>query len=323
MRIRVQTGPHTHAYRTVGGRQQRQGVDLVPCPECPGNVRLKVPSSLPLPNAMLVSSAQVTASEARPAEWAVGVTTVPERIASGLTLRTLASLRSAGFPSPRLFVDGFQDDGETFFNLPDVNGWTRRWPAVKTVGNWILSAWELLIRNPTAGRFAILQDDVLLARNVRTYLDACPWPERGYLNLHCFGPNELAIKDKPAGWHRGVSAGQAGNESLQKGYGATALCFTREGLSAVLASFHIARKVSDVRLDKRGGGWTYGQVRIDGAVVTAANLAGWTEHVHQPSLAEHMGDASSMGGQRYRPSGTFRGESFDALELLKNLGIGP
>jgi hypothetical protein len=313
---------------TRGGRQQRAGVDLVPCTGCKGNVRLKVPKQATAdPRAALASAAQARPSKPDPRSWAVGVTTVPERRTSGLLLASLASLRAAGFDRPRLFVDGLKAEF--------VPGWidafdglevTARWPRIRTVGNWLLSAWELLIRNPMAGRFAVFQDDIAACRNLRVYLDTVPWPERGYLNLHTHGPNELAVKGKPDGWHRGHPNNN--DPTLQIGYGAAALCFTREGLSACLSSFHMLKKVSDVRPDHKGstdgkprtyadgGPRLLGNVRIDGAIVTAMNLAGWSEFVHQPSLVEHTGHDSSMGARRYRAAATFRGEGFDALELL-------
>jgi hypothetical protein len=198
---------------------------------------------------------------------------------------------------------------------------------MRTVGRWITAAWELLIRNPTAGRFLIFQDDVVLCRGVREYLDGCAWPDRAYLNLHTHGPNERVARGKADGWHRGHPNND--DPVLQIGYGAAALAFTREGLEACLRSEHLQRKIRDVGLDTQGspggkpkhyadgGVRLMGNVRIDGAIVTAMNLAGWSEWVHNPSLAEHVGDVSSMGAHRYQPTATFRGEQFNAMSLLE------
>ena len=113
--------------------------------------------------------------------WAYGVTTVPRR-RDDLLPRTLASLRAAGWDSPRLFVDG-DDDTVSWsreFGLPV----TARKPLVRVTGNWLLGMVELYVRDPHADRYAIFQDDVVFCRNARAYLDSVPAPERGYMNLH-------------------------------------------------------------------------------------------------------------------------------------------
>lgn len=305
-RVKIRTGPHTHVWKE--SRRESERTPKAGCCGPPADFK-----PVDLGRATLISVAQASPQRVVPHTWAVGVTTVPERRSNGSLLRTLASLRAAGFDDPRLFVDGATVGFDGLASYV-----TYRYPKVRTVGNWILSAWELLIRNPTAARFAMFQDDVILCRGVRQYLDEVAWPERSYLNLHTFGLYEPMTQGKPDGFHPGGPAdSNRPDDGLQRGYGGGALAFTREGLSACLSSFHLPKKVQDTRLDKRGDGWTRGQVKIDGAVVTAMNLAGWCEMIHKPSLAEHLGAVSSMNGGGYPASRTFRGESFDALSLLK------
>lgn len=316
----------------IEARLAAQGVGLVPCPGCDPkqNVRLKVPAVAEAVVAASLAKAQEASrtpgqdhlrslAQAVPSlpvdkTWACGMTTVPERRANGLLLRTLASLRTAGFGNPRLFVDGARDLGPG-----DGSGYegdvTLRWPKVGTVGNWILSTWELLIRNPDAARFAIFQDDFVACQGLRAYLDAAPWPDKSYLNLFTFRENDAVVRGQAPGWHRGCNLN---NESYpahwQKGLGAVALCFTREGLVTLLNSKHLTDKATDTA-DENGR--VRGRIRIDGAVVTAMNLAGWSEVVHQPSLVQHVGLESSMGSGPQAQALTFKGEEWDATSLLK------
>ena len=318
-----------------GGQQQREGVNLVKCGSCKGNVRLKVPAvnnehflvsqMPPAPNPALMSAAQATPHPVKALTWAYGVTTVPERRTNGLLLRSLASLSAAGFDKPRLFIDG---DPEGFSNLGLP--FSYRSPKVRTVGNWLLTAMELLIREPQAERYAIFQDDLIASKNLRQYLEAAPYPDRGYCNLFTFRLSEASIHGKAPGWHRAAPLNSSAYpEDWQKGLGAVALVFSREALTTLLQSPHIARKIMDVGADTHGKRpeqparlWPSGeprqggQVRIDGTIVTAMNMAGWHEYVHAPSLVQHLGLQSAMGNHGQEQAQSFRGEEFDCLALL-------
>lgn len=224
-------------------------------------------------------------------KWAYGVTTCKSRL-SNLLPRTLASLAKAGFPSPTLFCDGVvpSDLPETVRNLPAVF----RYPTIRTFGNWVLSAWELYLRNPMADRFAIFQDDFVTYPNLREYLEACDYPRRGYWNLYTFPQNTKSF----SGWYL----------SNQLGKGAVALIFNNETLRTLLASNHMVDRVLD------GG---RGHKFVDGGVVDSLKKAGWQEYVHNPSLVQHTGLVSSMGNGTHSLADTFRGEDFDAREMIE------
>ena len=55
---------------------------------------------------------------------------------------------------------------------------------------------------------------------------------------------------------------------------------------------------------------------IDGGIVTAFKKAGWQEHVHNPSLVQHTGITSVMGNKQHKLATSFKGEDFDAIELV-------
>lgn len=250
--------------------------------------------------------------------WAYAVTTVVSR-RRDLLPKTLASLAAGGFPAPRLCVDGDKDAAswEKEFGLEA----TARWPAILVHGNWVLSLYEIFIRAPDAERYAVFQDDFVCVKNLRSYLEACPYPDGpatgknrpGYWNLYLAPSNEALAKGQ-TGWV----------ESNQCGKGAVALVFSREAVVTLLSSRHLAERPMDSQR-----GWR----AVDGGVVESFRKAGWVELVHYPSLVAHTGTNSSMD-KRQRPTGRgdsfpiftwgaqfqgtgFPGEDFDAMKFLR------
>lgn len=242
----------------------------------------------------------VEAPKERNLRWAYAVTTVPSR-RKDLLPKTLVSLAVAGFDSPRLFVDGDKDavSWEKEFGM-EVSC---RYPNVRTFGNWMLSLWELYLRNPTAQRYAIFQDDFITSRNLRRYLNCVPYPDKGYLNLFTFNSNQrLAPKTEHGGTQDGFYL------SNQYGRGAVALVFSLECVVELLASRHMSERPQDS---------TRGHKAVDGAIVTALAKAGWKEYVHSPSLVQHTGEFSSMANRPHQPAESFRGQDYDLLDLLR------
>lgn len=245
-------------------------------------------------------------------QWAYGLTTVPER-KDDILPRTLKSLADGGFESPRLFVDGCANYlwWRSTFNL-EV---TCRKPQIRTFGNWILGLAELYIREPYADRYAMFQDDFVTYRNLRQYLEWCTYPDgqatpdKGYWNLYTFPRNQaLAPKNSNGGTIDGWF------ESNQLGKGAVALVFCKEAVKILLENRHfIIDRPEDIdRPGYVGRGWR----AIDGGIVSALKQAGWKEYCHTPSLVQHTGMKSSMGNRTHPLAESFRGESFDALQLL-------
>ncbi len=248
-------------------------------------------------------------------KWSYGVTTVWRRPPGGATTperrnvllpRTLASLAKAGFDRPRLFVDGADHSDVAVYRemFPGLEI-TSRWPALRVYGNWVLSLAELYVREPTAERFVIFQDDLVACVNLRQYLEQRPCPEKGYMNLYTFQANEPIIRGKPIGWHEAglVMPGQPG----QTGRGALGLVFSRAAVLDLFIQKNIVERPMEVFK-----GWR----NVDGAVVNALNAADWREFVHNPSLVQHTGTVSTIRDHVHRQAESFRGENWDALELL-------
>ena len=250
--------------------------------------------------------------------WVYGVTTCPQR-KDDLLPRTLASLKEAGFPKPHLFVDGADDSlaWKRHFGL-DV---TARYPAVMVAKNWVLSLYELYAREPHADRYAIFQDDFVTYKNLRSYLNRW-FPEKGYLNLYLFDSYQLIARDQgllKEGWFEAPVGppdwGMFENGSRpQFGKSAIGLVFDRQGVVELLKSDHIVTRPQTVETKSSSG-----KTKIDGGIVAAMNKAGYREYAHWPSLTQHTGDVSSIRSAHAAPfphASSFRGEDYDALELL-------
>jgi hypothetical protein len=230
----------------------------------------------------------------KPLIWGYGVTTVPERRTT-LLRRTLASLEGAGYPEPHLFVDGLPCEGDCL----DWGGFPRTFHTtpVRVAGNWILSAWELYLRNPACDRYAIFQDDIVVCGNLRAYLDQCEYPHSGYWNL-CTYPKNLMLTGGKQGWCY----------SDQMGKGAQGLVFDNETFRALLNSPQLIERARRGRLAHKS---------VDGTISLAMRQANIKEYCHNPSLIFHTGEVSSQKNDKQPVIESFPGEEYDALRFLQ------
>lgn len=229
--------------------------------------------------------------------WSYGVTTVPSRRID-LLPRTLQSLAAAGFPEPRLFIDGARERDFPYLGYKC----SYRWPALRTHGNWFMALQELYQRNSDTTYYAVFQDDLEMAPNTRQYLEQCAYPERGYWNLYTFPENQEKV---PA-------AGATGRQQIgwcrsnQRGLGALALVFNRAAVVDLLTSRHMVERSQDKRR-----GWK----AVDGGIVSGMRKAGRFEYIHNPSLVQHIGVKSTMGNGKHAQASSYRGT--DAMALLE------
>ena len=135
-------------------------------------------------------------------------------------------------------------------------------------------------------------------KNLKEYLEKIDLPETGYFNLYTFPENQrLCPKGDPIGWFL----------SNQRGRGAVALVFHHDAMIKMLISAHM---VDRPHSPKRG--WR----AVDGGIVDSMKKAGIKEYVHNPSLVQHTGLISSMKNKKHSLAVSFKGEEFDALDLL-------
>lgn len=243
----------------------------------------------------------VDTSESKKLVWQYGITTVESR-RNTLLPNTIRSLKNAGFDSPTLFVDGtyaltsYREE----FGL-DV---TVRTTNIKTFGNWFLALMEMYIRNPLADRYALFQDDIIACKNLRAYLDRVKYPDKGYLNLITYPQNENVKKAYFPGME--LSAIRGWYPSGQSGKGAQGLVFNHEAVILLLSHTYLINRPQDKE------GWK----NIDGGISVAMRRAGYKEYVHTPSLIRHTGKETTMMNPPQEQDLSFRGENWDALEML-------
>jgi len=203
--------------------------------------------------------------------WAVGVRTA---LRDPPTLDwSLDSLARAGWAEPRLFADGLVPRAARSVHLP------------MSVRDRPLGAWpsfymaliELLMRQPDADAYLLAEDDVLYydRQNLREYLEQFLWPgdQPGLVSLYC----PAAYTRARAGWHC-----RAGEWMV----GALAFIFPPE----LAKRFVTDRQV----LEHRWTGPAGGLAGVSVAVGSWAHRNGVPIHYPCPSLAQHIGDRSTL-----------------------------
>ncbi len=203
--------------------------------------------------------------------WMVGVTTSPRR--EDTLDRTLDSIRRAGWSSPWLFFDSAVQVAERHAHLPVTyrEARTGAWP------NYYLSLTEMLMRDPNADAYMIVQDDVVLSHseNLRTYLEQILWPddETGVVSLFCSSV-----------YHREQEGWRALDEKWV--WGALAFIFSNEAAWAFISDSQVIAHRKSRQFD--------GTRKID-VTVGEWLLRSQKKILYPvPSLAKHIGESSTL-----------------------------
>jgi hypothetical protein len=188
---------------------------------------------------------------------------------------------------------------------------TSRSPPVRVYGNWILALWELYLRTPEAELFAVFNDDILLYKNLKSYLSERTVPfyplnpqyKRGYVNLYTVPAAGRAILNKRDngwvfGWH----------ESDQRGQGGAGLVFHHSAVVQLLQSPIMVQKP----LLTNHKAWK----NVDGSICDAMNALDFKEHIHYPSLIQLQTTESTIGNDPLPITDCWWGEAYDAMRLL-------
>jgi hypothetical protein len=203
--------------------------------------------------------------------WAVGVTTAPRRQP---TLEwCLDSLIRAGWSQPRLFMDPAVPLAERFAHLPV----TRREGRLGAWPNYYLALAELLLRDPGADAYLLVQDDAVFEdrHDLRGYLERSLWPADlvGAVSLFC----SRAYAQPNAGWHAHPGKWV---------WGAQAFVFPRASAKRFVADAEV--------LEHRWTGRHDGLALIDVVIGAWAERSGIPIYYPSPSLVQHVGDTSTL-----------------------------
>jgi hypothetical protein len=204
-------------------------------------------------------------------KWAVGVTTAPRR--QETLPWCLDSLARAGWSSPRLFIDSGVEVAERFSHMPV----TRREPGLGAWPNYYLGLAELLMREPTADAYFMVQDDSIFydREDLGAYLEAALWPDDpvGAVSLYC---PKTYTQPEP-GWHVRADLWV---------YGALAFVFPRESAKRFIADLAV--------LEHRWSQRNEGRAQIDLTVGHWAQRSELPIYYPTPSLVQHIGDTSTL-----------------------------
>jgi hypothetical protein len=245
----------------------------------------EVPGPPPAPLTQLVPPPALRRGP-RIESWAVGVTTAPRR--QETLSWCLDSLRRAGWDPPRLFVDSRVEIAPRFARWPV----TLREPAVGAWPSYYLGLAELLLREPAADAYLMVQDDAFFydKDDLRVYLEQVLWPvwPLGAVSLYC----PMVYTQPSAGWHTRTGVWV---------YGALAFVFPRESAKRLIADLRV--------LEHRWSRRNLGLANIDLVIGHWARRCGVPIVHATPSLVQHIGDTSTLWS-RARALGSRKADRF-------------
>ena len=225
-------------------------------------------------------------------KWAVGVTVAPRK--NPTFERCYESFLEAGF-KPQIFKEPGVSLDPKFFKY----GVTERPRRLGAWNNWLSSLYELRQKNPNADAYAIFQDDVMLCRDIKTYLEQELWPSSFTAFVSVFTPNH----------YRGNSVWNPIDQGVNL-WMAQTFIFPPLAVDSILRHPIIRGWKGDKNIDSKIGEW-------------ARNI-GMLPYYHTPSLGQHVGHDSTIWGEELpamgdRSASDFVGESFSAMQLLRGV----
>lgn len=227
----------------------------------------------------------------RPIQWAVGIVAAKRKNGASYIHQTIASCARAGFPRPWIFAEPGLPGLSIRDGVPRLNGYdgpvTINGERCGVFPNHYLALVAMRHSQATQGAngFLLLEDDVLLARGLATYLDQyVAWPcAENQLAALCLFTHQYFANWGP-GWHRYTK------EVWYSLWGAQALAFSKRSLDDYLESplhrLHVERPIArESRFaDSELTRWADA---LDRQIWFACGLQG-------QSLVRHMGDMSSV-----------------------------
>ena len=224
-------------------------------------------------------------------KWSVGITTCQRE--HNTVSQLLHSLHDNGWNDITVYAEPNAEVSSYRVVRRDKNYgcWT----------NWICGLYDMYAMDIEADAYVMFEDDVLLCRNLRPYL------ERLVPALANFGALSLYTPSHQAKKTQGLFC--IHDEGYRGGFiwGTQAIVFSSASLPRFLAS----KNVMEHRRTQTGAT----NKNRDSAIGMWAKQNGERVFYHTPSLVQHLRGPSSVGHDHHEAS-DFVGEDFDATSLL-------
>lgn len=230
----------------------------------------------------------VRVAPSSPVRWAVGVRTCPRPGGTNYLPQTLDALAAAGWRDVMVFA-------EPGSQVPRGVPATRRAKGLGGWGSWYASAVELLLAEPEAGAYLLVEDDARIAPGARSHLEEhVLWPDGSAeqcLSLYTSGPHERDAGGKP-GWHARAK-------------------WTLGSVAVVMSQAFLRRMLVDPAIANHRWAQHAPTRNTDGQIGQAAAHMGRPVWHPVPSLAWHMGHDSAtwpgLAAEDHRQASSFAG----------------
>jgi hypothetical protein len=225
--------------------------------------------------------------------WCVGITACPRT--TGVVDQVIDSLRQNDW-QPTIYAEP-----ETKIDTKDARI-VRRDKIYGCWTNWICALHDMYVNDVHAEGYAIFEDDILICKNLRNYLEhLMPRFER-------LGALSLYTPERQARMHFGQACVHDNAYRGDAVWGTQAVVFSNYSLAFFLSS----RTTINHRRIGIGKG---NNKNRDSAIGVWAKAENQPFYYHTPSLVQHVGEESSVEHE-FHCASDFVGDSYDAMQLL-------
>ncbi len=244
-------------------------------------------------------------------KWTVGIITAP-RTNENYLARTVESIKRAGWSDITIFAEPSSfivDNCRIIQRSKQYGDWT----------NWATALYELLLSEPDTDYFFMAEDDVIVSKHSKEYLEyALPCLEN-------FGSASLYT---PSICHRKNFQGFHDESKGHKTWSTVTVIMSRDKVISFFSDPDVQRHRFEDIFGLGENYWCCSKTDPKNSIKDAV-LGHWAKknnlpiYYHTPSLAEHIGDSSTLTNQissieNGRRSFDFIGEDTDLLNWLEN-----
>lgn len=243
-------------------------------------------------------------------KWTVGVVTAPRENACYLH-QTLNSLRRTGFSDPVVFAEpgcAIDQNVQVVHRRKKYGDWT----------NWATAFYELLLSEPDTDYFLMAEDDVILCQDAKQYLEYAI-PQLGqFASISLYTPS-IRRRKNFNGFHNELRGHQT--------WSTVTVVMSRPRAISFFSDSDVQRHRFENIFNVSDQFWCCPKTDPKNSIKDAV-LGKWAEKInlpvlfHTPSLAEHIGDFSTLTDQpssveNGRRSFDFVGEEFSLQEWMQ------